>query len=162
MHDFRFVQTCAACPEQYDVYEGDDLVGYVRLRHGYLRADCHGEPIYDSVVKGDGCFYDEHERQWHMKCIKSAMAAYLDGKDEWTLPEEDEGLWYVGEQRGEDVSRWVVQLTDSEVAAINKFFSNEVHVVWEGAWCGHCDISSHGYATKEEAIAAAQKPFLEQ
>lgn len=31
-----FKQTCFACPEQYDVYQDDKQVGYVRLRHGYL------------------------------------------------------------------------------------------------------------------------------
>lgn len=33
----KFEQTCFACPEQYDVYDGGTYVGYVRLRHGYLR-----------------------------------------------------------------------------------------------------------------------------
>ena len=31
-----FEQTCAAYPEQYDVWKGDEQVGYVRLRHGHL------------------------------------------------------------------------------------------------------------------------------
>ena len=36
----RFLQTCIACPEQYDVFvEDGELVGYVRLRHGRLRAE---------------------------------------------------------------------------------------------------------------------------
>ena len=32
----EFKKTCLACPEQYDVFKGDKLVGYVRLRHGGL------------------------------------------------------------------------------------------------------------------------------
>lgn len=30
----RFELTCGACPEQYDVYNGETQVGYVRLRWG--------------------------------------------------------------------------------------------------------------------------------
>ena len=36
---FKLVQTCGACPEQYDVYEGDEEVGYMRLRHGHFHAE---------------------------------------------------------------------------------------------------------------------------
>lgn len=48
-----FVQTCFACPEQYDVYDGDRQVGYVRLRHGYLTCeypDVGGEEIYSAKI----------------------------------------------------------------------------------------------------------------
>ena len=42
---YRFVQTCWACPEQYDIFGttaiGEDkLLGYVRLRGGKFRVDC--------------------------------------------------------------------------------------------------------------------------
>lgn len=30
----KLFQTCFACPEQYDVYYNDALVGYIRYRHG--------------------------------------------------------------------------------------------------------------------------------
>lgn len=34
----KFVKTCSACPEQYDVFDSDgNEVGYVRLRHGFFR-----------------------------------------------------------------------------------------------------------------------------
>ena len=32
------IQTCGACPEQYDVFLGDKQIGYVRLRGGALRS----------------------------------------------------------------------------------------------------------------------------
>lgn len=38
--ELKFVQTCGACPEQYDVFLKDVQVGYLRLRHGYFRVDC--------------------------------------------------------------------------------------------------------------------------
>lgn len=63
--DYILKCTCPACPEQYDVYTQDkQLVGYLRLRHGYFRADvpyCGGETIYESYPRGDGIF-DEDER----------------------------------------------------------------------------------------------------
>lgn len=64
--DIELVQTCGACPEQYDAYIKDYLsdsgkkqVGYLRLRHGYFGVyypDTGGELIYDSNPDGDGCF----------------------------------------------------------------------------------------------------------
>ena len=30
--NLKFIQTCVGCPEQYDVYDGKEQVGYVRLR----------------------------------------------------------------------------------------------------------------------------------
>ena len=30
--NLKFVKTCDACPEQYDVYQGDKKVAYIRLR----------------------------------------------------------------------------------------------------------------------------------
>jgi len=61
--DFRL--TCLACPEQYDVFVAgtDTQVGYVRLRHGDLYADCPecgGETVYSNENMdddyGDGMF----------------------------------------------------------------------------------------------------------
>jgi hypothetical protein len=61
----RLVLTSSACPEQYDVFDGDKQVGYLRLRHGYFRADvpdCGGDTVYESETRGDGCFIDYEER----------------------------------------------------------------------------------------------------
>lgn len=55
----KLVCTCSACPEQYDVFDGERQVGYLRLRHGYFRADCPdcgGETVYESEPTGDGVF----------------------------------------------------------------------------------------------------------
>ena len=67
--DYTLKCTCPACPEQYDVFTRDEqqdeqCVGYLRLRHGYFRADvpyCGGETVYESQPRGDGIF-DEDER----------------------------------------------------------------------------------------------------
>lgn len=58
--------TCPACPEQYDVFDAaGKQVGYLRLRHGYFRADvpdCGGETVYEAEPRGDGIFDSEEER----------------------------------------------------------------------------------------------------
>jgi hypothetical protein len=63
---YRLFCTCGACPEQYEVFDEatKQQVGYLRLRHGYFRADvpdCGGETVYESDTVGDGVF-DENER----------------------------------------------------------------------------------------------------
>ena len=60
--------TCGACPEQYDAFIGGELVGYLRLRHGYFRASCpwvNGETVYSAETVGDGIFEPE-EREAHL------------------------------------------------------------------------------------------------
>ena len=37
MLEIKLIQTCGACPEQYDAFIGEEQVGYLRLRHGYFR-----------------------------------------------------------------------------------------------------------------------------
>lgn len=69
------VQTSTACPEQYDVFLGDERVGYLRLRHGVFRADypdCGGETVYEAEPEGDGCFVDA-ERDFHLTQAVTAL-----------------------------------------------------------------------------------------
>lgn len=69
----RLELTCAACPEQYDVYK---RVGYIRLRHGELRVDfpdCGEETIYEAEPKGDGIFLITER----IKYMTEAMNAIL-------------------------------------------------------------------------------------
>lgn len=59
----RLICTCSVCPEQYDVFNNDTgaQLGYLRLRHGWFRADCPdvgGETVYEAHPQGDGCFED--------------------------------------------------------------------------------------------------------
>lgn len=70
------VLTCEACPEQYDVFNGAEQVGYLRLRHGEFRVDfpdCGGETIYEAEPNGDGTF-DANER---LVYLTKAMRAIL-------------------------------------------------------------------------------------
>lgn len=71
----RLVRTCPGCPEQYDVYKKGELVGYLRLRHGFFEArfgGVTGPSVYRSYTDGDGAFTDE-ERNHHLKKAKKAI-----------------------------------------------------------------------------------------
>ncbi len=75
----RLVQTCGACPEQYDVFQDEELVGYLRLRHGRFQArfgGTGGPVVYDAHTRGDGIF-DAGERDYHLEKAKSAIQAEL-------------------------------------------------------------------------------------
>jgi len=67
---YRLDLTGMACPEQYDVYVGEEQVGYLRLRHGCFTVDYPdygGECVYDSTaLDGDGSFSDDIERNMHL------------------------------------------------------------------------------------------------
>lgn len=84
MTDLRLQLTSSAFPEQYDVFNKDDvLVGYMRLRHGYFYADAYrvGTPpevqknttVYDAHPVGYGNFED-HERQIHLDRALDAIS----------------------------------------------------------------------------------------
>lgn len=75
--ELRLEQTCGACPEQYDVFLGDENVGYLRLRHGYFVAECKGESVYESTTEGDGLF-DCDERDYHLNTAKEAIMQRLE------------------------------------------------------------------------------------
>jgi len=69
----KLVCTCGACPEQYDVFDGERQVGYLRLRHGHFRADCPdagGETVYEAETEGDGVFSEEERRPQMEAAIK--------------------------------------------------------------------------------------------
>lgn len=89
-NDFRFMLTCSACPEQYDVlYKSLDgelyQVGYVRLRMGKLSCafpDVGGEIIYQYIYENEkflGRFLDERDRITHLEAIAKIIKTKLEG-----------------------------------------------------------------------------------
>lgn len=84
--NYEFVVTCEACPEQYDVYdENANQVGYVRLRWGYLYAQCPhvgGVTVYSVDLDHDGgSFSSDEERMHHLNSIAEAITEhYVLGK----------------------------------------------------------------------------------
>ena len=79
----RFEKTCDACPEQYDVFDGDKEVGYVRLRFSHLYASCPsvgGKVVYEATIGEsgwDGCFENEAQREFHLGEIETAIEDWI-------------------------------------------------------------------------------------
>ena len=69
--ELELKRTCAAAPEQYDLFRDGRQIGYLRLRHGYFRAHYpdhnSSEPVYSTGVRGDGLFYDDEERSRELR-----------------------------------------------------------------------------------------------
>lgn len=98
--DIRLELTCGACPEQYDAFVGDEMVGYLRLRWGAFRVDypdCGGETIFEASPEGHGMFED-HERGMYLDLAKKAIAARHNGAEE--RPQDEEG-WKAAVVAGE-------------------------------------------------------------
>jgi hypothetical protein len=70
--NIELVQTCGACPEQYDAFWEGQEIGYLRLRHGYFRAEYRGKTVYEASTIGDGMF-DLDERDFHLKKARKAI-----------------------------------------------------------------------------------------
>ena len=87
----RLIQTCGAWPEQYDAYNGDRLVGYLRLRHGTFTVDCPtpgGETVYTAQPNGDGIF-DHDERDYYLRFAVDAIQRWLRGETTTKPPAPD-------------------------------------------------------------------------
>jgi len=70
----KFVTTCPSTPEQYDVFSGDEKVGYVRLRDGEFTVHCpdyEGELVFEGFPDGMDYFFD-YERE---SCLTEATDA---------------------------------------------------------------------------------------
>ena len=82
-----FIQTCGACPEQYDVKDSEgNQIGYVRLRFGGLYCqypNVGGETIYSADI-GDGwtgCFKNDKQRKFHLNRIADKLLEQLECLD---------------------------------------------------------------------------------
>ena len=73
---YTLVETCGACPEQYDVFKDGKLVGYLRLRHGVFTVDypdSGGTEIYRAAPRGDGAFEYEERDTYLTRAIQAIM-----------------------------------------------------------------------------------------
>lgn len=80
--------------------------------------------------------------------ISKVLLDAADELDKYTT----EGKWYIRCNSAEEDSYAVVQLNESEYAAVIKFTSADE--VIGGGYCGTCHIINHGFNTKEEALEA--------
>ena len=106
--DLSLVQTCGACPEQYDVYRDGEVVGYLRLRHGHFTAqlfDPNGPLVYESTPRGDGIFEDDERDEYLRLAVNAVQRALEQGPP--TPPLKSFGVgdeywaWQVFEPTGE-------------------------------------------------------------
>ena len=76
-----------ACPEQYDVWDGDKRVAYIRLRFSNLTVSCPdvgGDVVYSSQIGDsgwDGCFEDEAQRMVHLHLAEAAILDWMKRQD---------------------------------------------------------------------------------
>lgn len=88
IHGYRLEMTCGACPEQYDLYAGDEIVAYFRLRHGHFRVhvpDYGGACVYEADPKGDGIFNQSERVKYLTEAVLAVQEYYINRR--W---EEDE------------------------------------------------------------------------
>ena len=83
----KFICTCQACPEQYDVIDNTgNMVGYVRLRFGRLTCDypdVGGEKIYCANIGNEWCgiFPDDEQRDYHLRMIANKILEIIYAKN---------------------------------------------------------------------------------
>jgi len=88
INGLKFVQTCMACPEQYDVFSEDKQVGYVRLRDGVLTVgypDVHGVQIFQKdfgQVNNWGSFDNDDQRAKWLDIVADAILEKKAAKEE--------------------------------------------------------------------------------
>ena len=79
-NDIELLETCFACPEQYDAIDSTTgkVIGYLRLRNGHFTVEVphvRGELVYESWPDGDGAFED-YERESELAAAIEAIAAW--------------------------------------------------------------------------------------
>lgn len=45
---YNFIETCLACPSQWEAVDEHGQFVYIRYRHGILRVDMDGETIFEN------------------------------------------------------------------------------------------------------------------
>lgn len=87
----KFVKTCDACPEQYDVFHDEKIVGYVRVRWGNLYVQCPdvgGEVVYETMLDHNfGEFINEGERKFYLQQAAYGIADFhgLERSIQWKI-----------------------------------------------------------------------------
>lgn len=85
MSDVRFVLTCHACPEQYDVFLGSEMIGYVRLRHGEFPVDypdCGEQTVMEAKLndwEDQGAFATPEQRSKYLAAAEILLLAAHNG-----------------------------------------------------------------------------------
>lgn len=86
INGFDFIETCEACPEQYDVFDfKGNQVAYIRLRWGTLQVrapDWNGDTIYEHSYNDGwlGSFHSDEERKDKLNTIANILYARVYGE----------------------------------------------------------------------------------
>ena len=91
--DITVNKTCAACPEQADIYLSDmkTQIGYTRLRFGRFTADypdCMKKRVYEYRFDDEwmGCFENEEQAApFYKKALQAIVDAYNEDHKEETV-----------------------------------------------------------------------------
>lgn len=83
MSEITLVQTCTACPEQYNAIRDGEVVGYLRLRHGHFTVQLSGPdgPLVHAAGIGNGLtgmFEDEGQRDIQLRLAVNAIQLALE------------------------------------------------------------------------------------
>ena len=81
---YLLVETCFAAPEQYDVYQDQDLVGSIRVRHGCMTAKAGCKTVYDCRVDGDARLTLEERSERLAEAVR-AIHAYYSGDSDFRI-----------------------------------------------------------------------------
>lgn len=76
MEPIKLVQTCGGCPESYDVYIANELIGDLYLRHGYFQATYRGRTVFTGNPIGDGIFEWDERELWLNNACRAILAAH--------------------------------------------------------------------------------------
>lgn len=80
--DIELIQTCEACPEQYDAMLNGEQVGYLRLRWGWFTVTCPdvgGKEVYEKRTGHGlaGMFENGAQRKKQLKKARKAIAKWV-------------------------------------------------------------------------------------
>ena len=99
MTDIQLVQTCRACPEQYDAIRDGERVGYLRLRHGRFTVQLEGPggPLVHEAEIGDGLgvFENEGQRDFQLRLAVNAIQLALEQARGGDAMQPIYGGWHV-------------------------------------------------------------------
>lgn len=78
INGLEFKEITSACPEQYDIYKDNEIVGSVRLRWGKLTAyfpEIDGELVYSHQFSDNyqGCFSCDEDRKHYLEEISKKI-----------------------------------------------------------------------------------------
>lgn len=88
MEKVKLLQTCGSCPEAYDAYVGDRMIGYLRLRHGHFNVVFYGKDghksVYSAEPSGPGGMFREEESERYLTAASHALLDALAHEEEGT------------------------------------------------------------------------------